>query len=130
MSNPAGEELIGTCYVCGGEIRATIDYDRGSVSVIRAARSAAERHLRTHSAAEHARAELRHQLPRLSAVQRIARTRDVYRDLKNQWGDHDSRGVYSIDEVLGSPAMYRLWHAAGSCGAPHCQHQPALVSSR
>ena len=62
MDDPAGEELIGTCHICGREIRAVIDHQRSSVDMIRAARAAAERHLRAHSPAEQARAELRQAL--------------------------------------------------------------------
>src|SRR6266540_3748492 len=46
----------------------------------------------------------------------------MYHDLRRYWGDRDRRGVYSIDEVLHSPALHRLWHDAAACGAPGCHH--------
>jgi hypothetical protein len=121
MSDPAAEEPIGTCHICGREIRAVIE-QRSSVSVIRAARAATERHLRSHTLAERARAELRELLPRLTDRQRRELVKDIYTDLLGEWGDYDRRGVYGIDEALGSTAMYRLWHAASSCGARACRH--------
>ena len=61
MDNPAGD-LVGACHICGREIRAHFEPGFGSIVVIRAARTAAERHLRAHTAAERARAKLRNAL--------------------------------------------------------------------
>ena len=43
MDNPAGD-LVGACHICGREIRAHFEPGFGSIVVIRAARTAAERH--------------------------------------------------------------------------------------
>ncbi len=37
-------------------------------------------------------------------------------------GDLDSRGVYTMDEVLGSAAVYGLWLDAAKCKRPDCLH--------
>src|SRR5919199_5414732 len=101
----------------------------GSIDVIRAARAAAERHLRAHTAAERARAKLRNALPYLPAAQRRLLVRDVYTDLLHQWGDQDRRGSYSIEEALGSVAMHRLGQEANACGAPDCRHLATTAES-
>ena len=121
MDDPAGE-LVGACHICGREIRAHVEPGLGTIDVIRAARAAAERHLRAHTAAERARAKLRNALLYLPAAQRRMLVRDVYTDLLRQWGDQDRRGSYSIEEALGSVALHRLWQAVTACGAPDCRH--------
>jgi hypothetical protein len=129
MDNPAGE-VVGACHICGRDIRAHFEPGLGSIDVIRAARAAAERHLRAHTAAERARAKLRNALPYLPAAQRRLLVRDIYTDLLHEWGDQDRRGSYSIEEALGSVAMHRLWQAATACGAPDCRHLATTAESR
>ena len=129
MDDPAGE-VVGTCHICGRDIRAHFEPGLGSIDVIRAARAAAERHLRAHTAAERARAKLRQALPYLPAAQRRMLVRDVYTDLLRQWGDQDRRGTYTIEEALGSVAMHRLWQEATACGAPDCRHLATTADRR
>jgi hypothetical protein len=45
-----------------------------------------------------------------------------YHELRKDWGDQDRRAVHSIDAVLDSPAVHRLWHEALTCGLPGCRH--------
>ena len=62
--------------------------------------------------------------------QRPTIVRDIYRSLLGATdqpgfalGDTEAVGMYSIDEVLGDIATYRLWQSANRCGAPGClQH--------
>ncbi len=112
------EERVGSCDICGDEIWADLGDQRSSVEVIRAAREAVLRHLRRHTPAERKRAELRASLFGLPPPQRRVQVRRVYRELLREWGDQDTRAVYSADEALGSVAMYRLWHHVASCGRP------------
>jgi hypothetical protein len=48
-------------------------------------------------------------LPSLNAEQRLTLVRDVYSCLRAEWGEQDSRGVYTVEDALGSAALYRLW---------------------
>ena len=88
-------------------------------------------HLRAHSFAEILRYEIRQDLDQVPDEERPSIVRDVYRALLGSTADNgaytlggaDSRGPFSIDEALGSLAIYQLWRSAGACGDPHCgQH--------
>jgi hypothetical protein len=87
-------------------------------------------HLRTHSFAELLRYEIRQDLEQVPEEQRPSIIRDVYRSLlgatrdgRFELGQPDSLSAYSIDDVLGDLAVYRLWRSANSCGDPTCaQH--------
>lgn len=89
-------------------------------------------HLKTHSFAELLRHEIRQDLEQVPEEQRPTIVRDIYRGLLGTTTNgefaldsHDGQGVYSIDDVLGSIDMYRVWRTANSCGDPSCAQHPA-----
>jgi hypothetical protein len=67
---------------------------------------------------------LRKHLDELEPSVRPVAVKQVYSQLRELWGEEDTRGVYSIDETLGSVAMYQLWRNAGHCAWPDCRHTP------
>lgn len=85
-------------------------------------------HLRTHSFAELLRFEIRQDLEDVPEDQRPVIVRDIYRSLLGTTteagftlNDTDTRGVYSIEDVLGDVDVYRMWRSANRCGDPRCQ---------
>ena len=82
----------------------------------------AEEHLRTHPQPVHARFWLRRFLDDISPGERALAVKQIYNDLRELWGEQDSRGVYTIDEALGTPSLYRLWLAANRCSYRACKH--------
>lgn len=116
---------VGVCGICGESIRVEPPPIPEEAALLSAAREAAEEHVATHSTTQIVHAQLRRVLPQLPSSEREEAVKQVYAELRKMWGDQDSRGVYSIDEVLGSSAMYRLWHDAGSCGRSDrgCAHR-------
>lgn len=82
----------------------------------------------THSFAELLRYEIRQDLQQVPEDQRPTIVRDIYRGLLGttrdgafELGRRDRDGAYSIDEVLGLTALYRLWRSANACGDPRCR---------
>jgi DNA-binding response OmpR family regulator len=65
-----------------------------------------------HSASEMARAPLRARVLRFPAGRRRILSNWMYRELRQNWGDLDRRGVHSIDEALASASLHRLWQDA------------------
>ena len=100
---------VGTCEVCGHVIYADLDGPATSNRLILAARAATREHLASHTQGELLRTELRGLLPSLNAAQRLTVVREVYSCLRAEWGEQDSRGVYTVEDALGSAALYRLW---------------------
>jgi hypothetical protein len=82
----------------------------------------AETHLRTHPAPVQARFWLRRFLDDIPPSERPAAVGEIYRELLRLWGDQDRRGTYTIDEVLGSAAVYRLWLDTDRCAHAACPH--------
>src|ERR671929_24743 len=64
---------------------------------------------------------LRKHLDELEPSVRPIAVKQVYSQLRELWGEDDTRGMYSIDEALGSAAMYQLWRNAGHCTWPNCR---------
>jgi hypothetical protein len=89
----------------------------------------ADEHLRTHPAPVQARFWLRRFLDDVRPSERAVAVRRIYTDLRALWGDQDSRGVYSIDEALGSARVYRLWLDANRCSFATCRHGEAVQQS-
>ena len=84
----------------------------------------------THSFVQLLRFEIRQDLNEVPEDQRPWIVRDIYRGLLGtttgstfRLDSPDGRGVYSIDEALGSVSVFALWRAANSCGDPHCRQE-------
>jgi hypothetical protein len=117
-----GEAGVGRCAVCGCEIRIALAVmELGSAAAIRAARAATDRHMRSHTPGERARAELRTVLSRLSPTQRRVLVKDIYSELLGEWGECERRGVYSIDEALNCASLHRFWQDVSNCACPTCR---------
>jgi hypothetical protein len=116
--------IVATCGICGEPIGVDLTNAEELVMarVEREVREAVEAHLRSHPAAEQARFWLRCFLDEVHPSERAIAVRSIYSQLRALWGDQDGRGVYSIDETLGSASMYRLWQAANRCTYSACPH--------
>ena len=118
-----------TCEICGGVIESRIPSNWHPSKLARRAESDLAVHLRTHSFAEILRHEIRQDLDQVPDDQRPTIVRDIYRNLLGthtgdayQLNEADGRGIYSIDEVLGSLDLYNLWRAANRCHMDYCAH--------
>jgi hypothetical protein len=114
------------CEICGEPIY--VDEEpvvAGSAAGLYASvRRAAAEHLATHPSPVVERFLLRKHLDELAPHVRPIAVKQVYRQLRELWGDDDTRGIYAIDEVLGSAAVYRLWTDADRCTWADCRHDP------
>jgi hypothetical protein len=121
---------ISTCGICGDLVRSETGANLHPRLQAHQALRDMQAHLSTHSFAELLRYEIRQDLDQVPEEQRPAIVRDIYRSLLGRTrdkhfslNDPDGRGVYSIDEALGSLAVYQLWRTASRCGEPACaQH--------
>ena len=115
------------CEICGE----TIYVELQGVTAGRATgyyasvQRAAKEHLATHPSPVVERFLLRKHLDELEPSVRPIAVKQVYSQLRELWGEDDTHGVYSIDEALGSLAMYQLWRSAGHCSFGNCRHTPA-----
>jgi hypothetical protein len=112
------------CEICGEPIYveiAGVAAGRPSGYYASVQRAAAE-HLATHPSPVVERFLLRKHLDELAPNVRPIAVKQVYSQLRELWGDDDRRGVYSIDEVLGTTAMYQLWRSATHCTWSGCRH--------
>jgi len=123
-------QIVTTCGICGDPVRSTVGvYWNPGRRALRAYEDM-QAHLNTHSFAELLRFEIRKDLDQVPEEQRPSIIRDVYRGLLGTMRDGtysldpaDGSSAYSIDEVLGSFELYRLWRTANACGDPNCaQH--------
>jgi hypothetical protein len=114
---------VGTCEVCGEGIYADVGAIVPGGKVLGLARAAMRQHLRSHTEGQILRAEMRALLPRLSAEQRASFVQRVYAQLRAEWGEQESRGVYTVEDVLGSAELYRLWQDAHRCWSAGCRHE-------
>jgi hypothetical protein len=117
------------CAICGGAIGSDIPTNWHPGKRARRVERAMEAHLKTHSFAEVLRYEIRQDIDQVPEDQRPGIVRDIYRSLLGQTNnglftldDADGRGVYSIDEVLGTVETYRFWRSANRCGQVGCRH--------
>ncbi len=113
---------VATCGVCDEPIYLDLEEGEPADQLLRDLRQVEAQHLQRHPAPVLALFALRQVLDRLSPSDRALRVRQVYRALLELWGDYDRRGVYSIDEALGSAACYRLWMDAERCAYGRCRH--------
>jgi hypothetical protein len=122
--------MVNTCGICGDVVRSDVPATWHPSKQMRRAQRDMQSHMKTHTFAEVLRFEIRQDLDQVPDEQRPSIVRDVYRALLGRategeyvLGDADSRGVYSIDEALGTVGTYRLWRTADTCGLPGCgQH--------
>jgi hypothetical protein len=82
----------------------------------------ADEHLRSHPVPVQEHFWLRRFLDDMRPSERAVAVRRIVTQLRALWGEHDSRGVYSIDEVLGTARAYRLWLDAHRCSYAACKH--------
>jgi CheY-like chemotaxis protein len=115
-------QTVGTCPICGATTFVAISEAAPTPERIRAIQTARRAHVLSHTAADIARVPLRTRLLEMPVGRRRILSDWVYRELRQEWGDRDRRGVYSIDEALDSVDVHRLWHAASSCAYTSCQH--------
>ncbi len=113
-----------TCVICDEPIYVEIEDGMSAPATRVEVQRAATAHLHTHPEPVVAHFYLSAVLDRLAPNERALAVREIYGDLRKLWGDRDARGLYSIDEALGSVAMYRLWHAASACSGKGCRHTP------
>jgi hypothetical protein len=112
------------CEICGETIYVELEeVTAGRVSGYYASvQKAAAEHLATHPSPVVERFLLRKHLDELEPSVRPIAVKQVYSQLRELWGEDDARGVYAIDEALGSAAMYQLWCTAGQCTWDNCRH--------
>ncbi len=115
---------VATCAICGEPIlmdtSASEAIDEGRLQG--EFEAAAEEHLRSHPQPVLARFWVRRYLEDIPPKDRALAVKNIYTELESISGDQDSRGVYSIDEVLGIAPLYGLWLSADACSYPACQH--------
>jgi len=121
-TDQALRQAVGSCPICGRTLFSELDPRLVRADRVAAIYAARRTHVMSHTAADLAHEPLRARLLQLPLDRRRILADWMYHDLRRYWGDRDRRGVYSIDEVLHSPALHRLWHDAAACGAPGCHH--------
>jgi len=117
-----------TCAICGDVVRSEIAPHWHPTKQLRRAHRDMQTHMQTHSFAEVLRFEIRQDLEQVPEDERPSIVRDVYRSLLGSTNDgvfelgaEDASSVYSVDEVLGDVALYRLWRSHNACGLPGCE---------
>jgi hypothetical protein len=105
---------VAICNICHQPI--SIPCTGAPGQIMGRAQQAAQEHLAQHPPRERARFVLS-TLESAPLAIRLQALKEAYGPLDDQ----DRRGVYSVDEALGSAAMYRLWLDAGCCSGPHCR---------
>ena len=90
--------------------------------------AAAEAHVLSHPEPVRDLFFLRRSLDDLRPDERAEAVKDIYTELRSLWGDQDCRGSYSIEEVLGSADIYRLWLDADHCAYSRCKHTEGVVA--
>ena len=123
---------MNACGICGDLVRTEVPPNwHPSKQLLRAQRDM-RAHMQKHTFAEVLRYEIRQDIDQVPEEQRPSIIRDVYRALLGRVGDagaftfgpDDGVGVYSIDDALGSAALYRLWRSHNACGLRDCpQHE-------
>jgi CheY-like chemotaxis protein len=125
-AEPAVEEplrtAVGSCPICGRTAYGRLEPGLTGPQRVAEIHAARREHIMSHTAADLVHEPLRTRLLQLPLDRRRILADWMYHELRQDWGDRDRRGVYSIDEVLHSPAVHRLWHDAAACGTLHCKH--------
>jgi hypothetical protein len=119
-----------TCLICGEDVLSRVPAGWNPGKLARRLALDMQAHVKTHSFAEVLRFEIRQDLDQVPDDERAEIVRDIYRNLLGTQsaeagfvlGADDSRGVYSIDDVLGDLDVYRLWRSANQCGFSRCAH--------
>ncbi len=119
-------QQVASCGICDQPIYAEVELGVPASAARAILQRAASEHLHTHPEPVVAHFYLQTTIERLPPDERLLLIREIYTDLRRLWGDADGRGVYTIDEALGSAAMYRLWHSASACSHPGCAHRSPL----
>jgi hypothetical protein len=119
------QEQAAICEICGDPIYVEVEREQslwlgGGFS--QAVERAAAAHIATHPTPVVERFLLRKHLDEIAPDVRPAAVKQVYGELRELWGDEDQRGMYSIDDVLGSIDLYRLWQSANHCTWERCRH--------
>jgi hypothetical protein len=117
------QERAAICEICGEDIYVDAEGVRSWGSFGAVIERAATEHLASHPTAVVERFLLRKHLDELAPDVRGLAVKQVYSELRELWGDEDRAGVYTIDEVLGSLPVYRLWCNANRCTWEHCKHE-------
>jgi hypothetical protein len=118
------QQQAAICEICGDAIYVEVQHGQtawaGGFSD--AVERAAAAHIATHPTPVVERFLLRKHLDEIAPDVRPAAVKQVYGELREMWGDSDTRGMYSIDDVLGSIDVYRLWVDAARCTWERCRH--------
>ncbi len=122
LGGEAQREAVGSCPICGRTAFARLDSTITRADRLAEIYAARRAHVMSHTAADLAHEPLRSRLLQLPLDRRRILADWMYHELRQEWGDLDRRGVYSIEEALHTPALHRLWHDAASCFAPNCRH--------
>lgn len=124
---------VATCAICDGPICMELPDTSGGVDPMQLEQefeTAAEEHLRTHPKPVLARFWLRRFLNDVCPDERALAVKQIYTELLALWGDQDKRGMYTIEEALGTPSLYRLWFAANRCSYRLCRHAAESAPDR
>jgi two-component system OmpR family response regulator len=113
---------IGRCPVCGDFVHRQIADDGSAADRMQAIHQARLAHVLSHVASDIAAVPLRKRLLQLPLEGRSTLAKWLYYELRRDWGDLDSRGVHSIESVLGSAKLHRFWHEATRCSWGGCRH--------
>jgi two-component system, chemotaxis family, chemotaxis protein CheY len=113
---------VGVCPICGTVPTAELDPAASLARRLRVVHAARKAHVLSHSAADVAHLRLGQRLLQLPVDRRDILTDWLYRELCQDWGDEDRRAVHSVDEVLGLPALHRLWQDTLRCSYHGCRH--------
>ena len=122
------QEKAAICEICGEEIFIEVTkggpppWSGGGMNAV--VERAAQEHLARHPTAVVERFLLRKHLDELAPDVRPVAVKQVYAQLRELWGDEEQKAVYSIDEVLGTLPVYRLWCNANRCTWGTCPHAP------
>jgi len=117
------QEKAAICEICGAGIYVDAEQIKTLSGFGEIFERAANEHLASHPTPVVERFLLRKHLEELAPDVRGLAVKQVYAELRELWGDEDRRGVYTIDEALGSLDLYRLWCHANRCTWENCRHE-------
>lgn len=113
---------VATCAICRAQLYLEVQPDMDWSAIVNGVRLVENDHLTAHPEAVVDRYWFRYFLDHLTPRERLLEAKDIYMRVRALEGDLDSRGVYTMDEVLGSAAVYGLWLDAAKCKRPDCLH--------
>jgi CheY-like chemotaxis protein len=115
-------EPVGSCPICGRTAYAILNLGLRPTERLSQIYAARRTHVMSHTAADLVHEPMRRRLLQLPVDRRRILANWMFHDMRQDWGDRDRRGIFSIDEVLQATALRDLWHEATACGAPTCRH--------